>query len=67
MTHLEPCPFCGAKAESYPQPLDTWIVWCSNDDCVLSQSYSFKTEQDAADMWNKRAEPDIDMTIFNDE
>jgi hypothetical protein len=54
MIDLLPCPFCGMKPDfMYGGPVVQ--VVCSNDDCYLSGSWTMKTEEDAAMLWNKRA------------
>lgn len=62
MTELKPCPFCGAdgmivKLESqkgkYCRRLP-YKVQCSKCKCAFTYEY-FKTEEDAAEIWNRRA------------
>ncbi len=53
---LKPCPFCGHEA-GIGQGLDGFFVnctWCSASTDVLMPSDN--SEQEAADLWNKRVE-----------
>jgi Lar family restriction alleviation protein len=59
MSDLLPCPFCGNSAEihhddssDYPSHW-SFMVICQTADCV--EGSRFKTEEDAAAAWNRRA------------
>ena len=65
MNQLKSCPFCGSDAVmTYSNK--GFQVYCSNDDCLLNnlEMYDKKTEQEAADTWNSRAE--IENTTYID-
>lgn len=69
---LKPCPFCGADAQLYVIPYgaitplyDVECTRCSarigrtRETFQASKGYlHFKSEQEAAEAWNKRAEPE---------
>ena len=60
---LKPCPFCGGKASVFRVILEDgtprYEVDCENIDCEISACTSLHaTRQEAADVWNKRWEPD---------
>ena len=50
-SELKPCPFCGCNAivEGY----SNWWVRC---ECCLVETRTFKTEAEAIEAWNRRAE-----------
>lgn len=57
------CPFCGQPARWQDDPLPSGLrygVGCSNEGCLVWTGYGvklFKTEQEAIDAWNERANP----------
>lgn len=61
MTELKPCPFCGAKAQTFESnrhPRFRFGVECSltNGFCwVYPQTDLFETEEEAIEAWNRRA------------
>jgi len=50
---LEPCPFCGGNADIRTYEDDGSLVHCTKCDALIE--YWFKTEEEAADAWNRRA------------
>ena len=63
---LKPCPFCGRmpilKSDNrYPRPecerITAYEVVCQNSDCIIyyADKYYFRTPQEAATAWNRRA------------
>ena len=58
MDALKPCPFCGGEAKvaigQGQHDGHGYIVFC--DRCWVSQSYLDKTEAEAIEAWNTRAE-----------
>ena len=55
---LKPCPFCGEYPESKSLCSGAeWIIKCTNPNCKFSvKTFPKETEQDAAALWNTRAE-----------
>ena len=64
---LKPCPFCGERPilkadDRYPRPererITAYEVVCDNSDCIIyrADNVYLRTEQEAIDKWNKRAE-----------
>lgn len=64
---LKPCPFCGGEAElreyrrwlDFPKEMvDGYEVICVNRDCIIyhADDVWFKTEAEAVEAWNTRAE-----------
>lgn len=51
---LLPCPFCGAKAESYGVADGQYYVACVNNDCNGQNGYE-DTRDQAKQRWNRRA------------
>lgn len=51
---LEPCPFCGGKAEYY-YDCDMVKVRCSNSVCQCELVTWFDEPEEAAEEWNRRA------------
>lgn len=58
MTQLKPCPFCGGKAEmlisEYEDSRKEYLVACTECDGMVERWR--KTEEEAAEQWNRRAE-----------
>lgn len=59
-TDLKPCPFCGGVANVIDHHNDdgSVSVGCNNDTCMgfSGLGWLFKTEAEAAEAWNTRAE-----------
>ena len=64
---LKSCPFCGKRPilkadDRYPRPererITAYEVVCDNSDCIIyrADNVYFRTEQEAIDKWNRRAE-----------
>ena len=67
---LKSCPFCGGapeiiRANRYPKwevpimkAVPCWMVYCVNPDCIIYKARDayYKTEEDAIEAWNRRAE-----------
>lgn len=54
--YLEPCPFCGSKAEIFHNNKECGIM-CSNPDCNVSPYTSTQiNEKIATKIWNNRTE-----------
>ncbi len=52
MAELRECPFCGGEASVYS---DGWRVWFGVS-CMCGQhTNDFRTEQEAIEAWNRRA------------
>lgn len=51
---LKPCPFCGGTAWVYP----TEYGWAAKCESCLSEGADKETREEAADAWNRRAEPE---------
>ena len=61
MSDLKPCPFCGSKASMlYLSDLEgvMWFVCCPS--CGIGQQLDYKSEEDAAEVWNRRANDEAD-------
>lgn len=59
MTELKPCPFCGRKAVLREKAnIGTYIVECTNGNCPASYMIGndYETEEEAAEVWNRRAD-----------
>ena len=66
MEKLKPCPFCGSKAEFYSfekeitckMSVEVFDVQCTNTECYLCDGaeWEFDSEEEAAELWNKRKE-----------
>lgn len=59
MTKLKPCPFCGntavdVKDDCYPAP-NYYVVCDYNDDGCGASSGFCRTEEEAIEVWNRRA------------
>lgn len=52
--YLDPCPFCGGKAEIMKTPLDNYWVQCT--DCGIMQGWSENNIDNAIETWNTRKE-----------
>lgn len=54
---LKPCPFCGCEAQTEFNVVFGFQVVCTNEDCFMSEGlmHDKKTEQDAIETWNRRA------------
>lgn len=56
---LKPCPFCGAEPVLSPDYFGRYDVRCLNADCKIMPATSvYLTPEDAAEVWNRRAEED---------
>lgn len=58
MEELKPCPFCGGKAEIKSSADNDFWVECALEHrfCqVIPKTWSYETEQEAVEAWNKRA------------
>lgn len=58
---LLPCPFCGGKALNVEWVTSHdergWAVACKNPECLMNQGARIlRTEAEAAEAWNRRAE-----------
>ena len=53
MTELKPCPFCGGKETELKQFVGWWSVNCYKGWCFAK---SAKTQEEAIENWNRRAE-----------
>lgn len=58
---LKPCPFCGGKAKidewhNFDKDLFTVECACNNKCNVRPMTHFCKTEQEAIEAWNRRAE-----------
>lgn len=66
-TELLPCPFCGGEAYTLSQaPNGTgYSVGCHDDECrgFIALSWIYKTEAEAIQAWNTRAERTCTMTL----
>lgn len=60
MIDLKPCPFCGGEAmiveHTFYELNPTYGIYCKNCEAKTRQFY--KTEEDAAEAWNRRANND---------
>lgn len=51
---LECCPFCGSKAELFPDG-DGVYAGCKNKDCLITPiTETYRTKRDAIRAWNRR-------------
>ena len=59
---LKPCPFCGSTGKMHEKGLNTWVVECSNNQCMASYmiGWDYDTEEEAAEAWNRRANDGTD-------
>ena len=59
MIELKPCPFCGGAAimrENKNSYVPRFYVRCGNNDCqMLCATCNRETEEEAAEVWNQRA------------
>ena len=62
MTDLKPCPFCSCKAEAYNMK-DRHIHYGVSCSACGSGSGFGMTEQEAADIWNRRAHQEMRRTM----
>lgn len=55
MDELKPCPFCGADANIRFDFKHDYVVFCTNDLCMLNElEYGFDSEEEAIEAWNRR-------------
>lgn len=59
-TKLLPCPFCGGEAQVARTAAGYWAAYCEEPMC--GSVGNFKTEAEAIDAWNTRAERTCRMT-----
>ena len=56
---LKPCPFCGGEAKLWFFGNGAWFATCGCGDCDVKPKTFFRsTPQEAAEIWNRRAEKD---------
>lgn len=62
MAELKPCPFCGGKAtQIFDVYNNTYVYGCCTICCLgnaLNNKMRFKTDKEAIDTWNRRADND---------
>ena len=66
---VKPCPFCGSEARLHEGEADDYIFYyveCNGEDCDASTS-CYDTQEEALDMWNRRAEPKKGKWIAYDD
>lgn len=52
---LKACPFCGSAANIRFDFKHDYVVFCTNDDCMLNElEYGFDSEEEAIETWNRR-------------
>lgn len=60
MVELKPCPFCGGEAllrENKNSFVPRFYVRCGNKDCsVVCSTCNRDTQEEAANLWNRRAD-----------
>lgn len=55
MDKLKPCPFCGAAANIRFDFKHDYVVFCTNEFCMLNElEYGFDSEEEAIEAWNRR-------------
>lgn len=55
MDKLKPCPFCGAAANIRFDFKHDYVVFCTNNLCMLNElEYGFDSEEEAVEAWNRR-------------
>lgn len=55
MDKLKPCPFCGAAANIRFDFKHDYVVFCTNEFCMLNElEYGFDSEEEAINTWNRR-------------
>ena len=59
-TKLLPCPFCGGEAQVARTAAGYWAAYCEEPMC--GRVGNFKTEAEAIEAWNTRAERTCRMT-----
>lgn len=53
--NLKPCPFCGAAANIRFDFKHDYVVFCTNEFCMLNElEYGFDSEEEAIEAWNRR-------------
>lgn len=53
---LKSCPFCGAEGDINYNYDKKFAPYCINEDCFLNElDHGFETEQEAIEVWNRRA------------
>lgn len=53
--NLKPCPFCGAAANIGFDFKHDYVVFCTNEFCMLNElEYGFDSEEEAIEAWNRR-------------
>lgn len=67
---LKCCPFCGGSPKITcllkGNPYEAWYVQCMNPECEAAIRRPAKTEEDAAEQWNRRAEEKIADKVERD-
>lgn len=61
MSELLPCPFCGGEAQVARTAAGYWAAYCEEPMC--GRVGNFKTEADAIEAWNTRAERTCELTL----
>lgn len=61
MTKLLPCPFCGGEAQVARTAAGYWAAYCEEPMC--GRVGNFKTEAEAIEAWNTRAERTCEYVI----
>lgn len=52
--NIKKCPLCGADNNiTYNTKYAAFITSCTNNDCMLSQTFGFWTEKEAIGAWNR--------------
>jgi hypothetical protein len=60
MQNLKPCPFCGEVSMTFNGFDNQWYVYHKGEQCAIFEpigidGYFCKTEEEAVDAWNRRA------------
>ena len=70
VNELKPCPLCGSPAhfddagiEHDLKQYSIWSVWCDNEDECGCCTGDFDTKEEAAAVWNRRAERTCRMKV----
>jgi len=65
---LKPCAHCGAEAQIYYTGFnenDKRYVECSNCDCPVNDTWSYRTDEAAINAWNTRSADSINQALVD--